>query len=1334
MIKDRAGVAVQIEQDENGTFYISGYARSKTDRFEREELRDLYLSAHTSKETGNEPKLLESFLTNQVHPGTQQQVRETLSANEYSIVKDTSMDTEKTAAVLKYKPVALKVRPVFDALPEGYRIERNITGDPLEGMTEFSPHPKEFVPTGRYTQERKEHMDKVHGGEFLQGDERALVHNILMEFNGAFAWDDSECGSFKTEFFPPIVMPVVPHTPWVLKNIPIPPGIYDEVCKIIKKKIDAGVYEPSNSAYRSRWFCVIKKDGKSLRLVHSLEPLNKVTIAHSGLPPATEALAEEFAGYACGAMFDLYVGYDERLLDERSRDYTTFQSPFGALRLVTLPMGWTNSVPIFHDDVTYILREEIPHVTRPYIDDVPIKGPRTRYELPDGTHETIPENPKVRHFVWEHLHNVRRILQRVRHAGGTFSGFKSILCAEEITVVGHRCTYEGRKPDTNRVGVITDWGPCKDIHDVNAFIGTVGVLRMFIKDFAKISEPLNRLKRKNVQFVWGTEQEESMSALKAALIDTPALMPIDYHLDSDVVLSVDTSWKAVGFYISQEHPELKFSRRYARFGSITLNEREARFSQPKRELFGLFRALHECQYWLLGCRKLVVETDAKYLKGMLNNPSLGPNAAVNRWIDYILMFHFVLRHVPGKTFGPDGLSRRDKYPGDEEYPLSSEWEDEPAGLRGYEYPDLDNNVKGALEREPLSFDEFKGDIDTRGGYLNMTSQISLQEKRKCKDPVTFEGYANSSFLLGCARSVVDFAEDLQRAQALTELERAHMESVIANKGIEKEKLPNFISQFLNSPAIPDLKTKWDPALDEPYQDKHRTNAGIAADARLPLVKEWLKDPWTRPDGLNDKQYRSFRRFATHFFLDNGERLYRRSLDSAHKLVVDRAHRMYIIRAAHDGVGHKGFYATKSLIDLRFWWPELERDVSWYTKTCDICQKRQKELIRAPPTLTHTPSIFEYFHADTMHMTPASNGCKYIAHGRDSLSSWMEGRPLKEEKGKAVAQWLFEDVICRWGCMKQIIVDNSTVYDSAAAWLERKYGIPGIKVSAYNSQANGKIERPHWDVRQALYKATGGAVAKWFFFFHHVMWADRVTIRKRLGCSPFFMTTGAHPILPLDLVEATWLVSMPNRPLTTTELIGYRARALAKHKEHVDEMRARVSKEKIDRLLRYEKEYKHTIKDYNFKPRALVLIRNKAIEMSLNKKMKPRYLGPMVVIARNRGGSYIVAELDGSVFQEQVAAFRVVPYWARREIDIPMDIEEWIDISKKSLEELKSKWEKEDLGNPKGIDFIFDKVRLEGPGASENNLSGSESDPRAGSEEEPDSDQLIGSLRQRAPTK
>jgi len=62
---------------------------------------------------------------------------------------------------------------------------------------------------------------------------------------------------------------------------------------------------------------------------------------------------------------------------------------------------------------------------------------------------------------------------------------------------------------------------------------------------------------------------------------------------------------------------------------------------------------------LIGAKKLVVEVDAQYIKGMLNKLDLHPNAAMNRWIAAILMFDFELVHVPGtKHKRPDGLLRR----------------------------------------------------------------------------------------------------------------------------------------------------------------------------------------------------------------------------------------------------------------------------------------------------------------------------------------------------------------------------------------------------------------------------------------------------------------------------------------------------------------------------------------------------------------------------------------------------------------------------------------------------------------------------------------------------
>ena len=97
----------------------------------------------------------------------------------------------------------------------------------------------------------------------------------------------------------------------------------------------------------------------------------------------------------------------------------------------------------------------------------------------------------------------------------------------------------------------------------------------------------------------------------------------------------------------------------SRFGSITWNERERNYSQAKAELYGLMRALWATRILIIGVQQLFVEMDAKFVKGMINNPDVQPNTTINRVIAAILLFDFEIRHVPAeKHTGAHGLSWR----------------------------------------------------------------------------------------------------------------------------------------------------------------------------------------------------------------------------------------------------------------------------------------------------------------------------------------------------------------------------------------------------------------------------------------------------------------------------------------------------------------------------------------------------------------------------------------------------------------------------------------------------------------------------------------------------
>ena len=171
----------------------------------------------------------------------------------------------------------------------------------------------------------------------------------------------------------------------------------------------------------------------------------------------------------------------------------------------------------------------------------------------------------------------------------------------------------------------------------------------------------------------------------------------------------------------------------------------------------------------------------------------------------------------------------------------------------------------------------------------------------------------------------------------------------------------------------------------------------------------------------------------------------------------------------------------------------------------------------------------------------------------------------------------------------------------------------------------------------------------------------------MGCSPYFAVTGAHPLLPLDISESTYLLPAPTSILSSTDLIARRAIALQKRSEDINRLYSKVFEARLQAAIRFEKLHARTLRDFDFTCGDLVLMRNTQIEKSLNRKMRPRYIGPLIVISRNFGGAYILSELDGSVLHRPIAAFRVIPYFARQSIPIP---DHFIDIPTARLRELE----------------------------------------------------------------
>ncbi len=85
-----------------------------------------------------------------------------------------------------------------------------------------------------------------------------------------------------------------------------------------------------------------------------------------------------------------------------------------------------------------------------------------------------------------------------------------------------------------------------------------------------------------------------------------------------------------------------------------------------------------------------------------------------------------------------------------------------------------------------------------------------------------------------------------------------------------------------------------------------------------------------------------------------------------------------------------------------------------------------------------------------------------------------------------------------------------------------------------------------------------------------------------------------------------------------------------------------------------------------------------MEYELSCKFKPRYLGPLVYISKNRGGALILCNLDGTVLADPIAAFCCIPYYPQDLIPI-LDLADFIDRPLPQVEALEKTTDSYDDG-------------------------------------------------------
>lgn len=407
-----------------------------------------------------------------------------------------------------------------------------------------------------------------------------------------------------------------------------------ELKKQIQELLDKGYIRPSKSPYGAP-VLFVKKKGGALRMCIDYRALNKITIKNRAPLPRVDDILDRLQKAKVFTSLDLRSGYYQVRIAEGDIPKTAFRTMYGHYEFVVMPFGLTNAPATFQTMMNQILMLTglLGKSVEAYLDDVLIYT------------ETVEEHIKVLRMILE-LFRKHKLFVNLEKC----EFFKRI-----IDFLGHTLTADGIMMDAKKVKAIVEWPAPTKVAELQSFLGLTSYYRRFVDSYALRTDPLTRLLKKDVPFVWGPEQEASFVDLKRTITTAPVLVAPDP--EKPFVVVTDASGMALGAVLMQDQGK---GLQPLCFASRKLCDAETRYPTHERELLGIVYALKQWRHYLLNAVRSVVYTDHHPLKYLENQPKLSLRQA--RWMELLQEYNIYVDYLPGKAnVVADALSRRPDY-------------------------------------------------------------------------------------------------------------------------------------------------------------------------------------------------------------------------------------------------------------------------------------------------------------------------------------------------------------------------------------------------------------------------------------------------------------------------------------------------------------------------------------------------------------------------------------------------------------------------------------------------------------------------------------------------
>lgn len=482
----------------------------------------------------------------------------------------------------------------------------------------------------------------------LTPDQVLRVHQVLGNWRHVFSTgttDIGKCNLVKHKII------LNDYSPFKQPYRKIPPGMYEEVRQHLRDMLECGAIKESDSPFSSNVVLVRKKDG-SLRFCLDFRMLNARTRKDAYMLPRFDDSVDLLVGSKYFSRLDLRSGYWNIEMEEESKQYTAFSvGNLGFHQCERMPFGLVNSGATFQRVMEKSLSDLLLRECLVFIDDILVFS------------ETFED----------HLIRLGNVFQRLSSHGLKLKGSKCELFKTSVSYLGHVISEDGVSTDPSKISSINSWPEPTNISQLRTFLGLTGYYRRFIRDYAKIAQPLNQLleghgtnkpksksrkKKKKSPTVWSWDepQQSAFKLLKEKLSTPPVLAFADFS--KPFIVHTDASGSGLGAVLLQEQED--GTEKVIAYASRGLRPSERNYPAHKLEFLALKWAVTDKYHDYLYCNKFTVTTDNNPLTYVLSSAKL--DATGHRWVAALSAYDFNIIYKSGKlNTDCDSLSRKPQF-------------------------------------------------------------------------------------------------------------------------------------------------------------------------------------------------------------------------------------------------------------------------------------------------------------------------------------------------------------------------------------------------------------------------------------------------------------------------------------------------------------------------------------------------------------------------------------------------------------------------------------------------------------------------------------------------